>query len=268
MTQPRSERDIFARVVTGSPIPAALGKAMVSLPDPSSVRRRWGMVNAINSDGTLNVNVAGIIIPSIRHLATYAPTVGERVTLDVVGTDTVVVGAITPSPLNDYDSRINSVTSRVTAVENIALPLDDLAEAHYYQSVVQSIPNLTNTIVSFDGVARSTPSVTPKANGAGHAFTINRSGVWYAGTTIRYVGTAGGGERYASLLVGADVRAGQSTQIPTNMPTVTCHCSFTERLTAGEDVSVQLWQDSGGALNLDPAGNIGWVSIHLAWIRP
>lgn len=64
----------------------------------STVLRRWGIVSAINADGTVDVLVGGVNIPNLRRNANYNPSVGERVLLDVVGEDMTVLGATGPSP--------------------------------------------------------------------------------------------------------------------------------------------------------------------------
>lgn len=75
-----------------------LAGAMVPSTDQSSVRRRWGIIKVINTSGTVSVEVAGVVIGGVKRLSSYQPTVGERVQLDVVGTDMVVSGATAPSP--------------------------------------------------------------------------------------------------------------------------------------------------------------------------
>jgi microcystin-dependent protein len=77
---------------------SALADAMVQTTDQSTVRRRWGLILAINNDGTVNVDLAGVVIPNLRVVAGYQPTIGERIILDVVGTDMTVLGATGQSP--------------------------------------------------------------------------------------------------------------------------------------------------------------------------
>lgn len=77
---------------------AAIGAALVSNTDPTSVFRRWGVINAINSNGTVDVAIDGAVVPGLSRNVAYVPTVGETVMLDVIGTDTSVVGAQAPSP--------------------------------------------------------------------------------------------------------------------------------------------------------------------------
>jgi microcystin-dependent protein len=79
---------------------AGLSEAMTQDINPSAVLRRWGIIKGIRSNGTVDVYVAGQTITAVRRLASYNPTFDERVQIDVVGTDMVVVGATAPSPKN------------------------------------------------------------------------------------------------------------------------------------------------------------------------
>jgi microcystin-dependent protein len=92
---------------SGSPVSRAvlnttsmreLAEAMSEPPDPGAVNRRWGIVAAYSGppDYTVDVTVGGVLIPGLAYDAAYTPTVGEVVMLDVVGTDTVVIGTTAP----------------------------------------------------------------------------------------------------------------------------------------------------------------------------
>jgi microcystin-dependent protein len=92
---------------SGSPVSRAvlnttsmreLAEAMTEPPDPGAVNRRWGIVAAYSGppDYTVDVTVGGVLIPGLAYDAAYTPTVGEVVMLDVVGTDTVVIGTTAP----------------------------------------------------------------------------------------------------------------------------------------------------------------------------
>lgn len=99
MTTPTTTTVDFYSIV---PVPtraaAGIAEAMTPTTDQSAVKRRWGIVSAINGDGTVNCLVGGVDIPSLRYMASYRPSIGERVMLDVVGTDMTVLGATAPSP--------------------------------------------------------------------------------------------------------------------------------------------------------------------------
>jgi microcystin-dependent protein len=75
-----------------------LAEAMTEPPDPGAVNRRWGIVAAFNGppDYTVDVTIGGVLVPGLAYDAAYTPTVGEVVMLDVVGTDTVVIGTTAP----------------------------------------------------------------------------------------------------------------------------------------------------------------------------
>lgn len=69
--------------------------ADVLAPAPPSTRCgwRWGTVEQVNSDGSMHVRVGGSVLPSVRALASaMTAQVGDRVRVDYLGTDAVVVG--------------------------------------------------------------------------------------------------------------------------------------------------------------------------------
>ena len=59
----------------------------------TAVKWRWGTVEAVNADGTMDVDIAGSTVPGVTalHSATSA-AVGDRVRVDYLGTDAVVTG--------------------------------------------------------------------------------------------------------------------------------------------------------------------------------
>jgi len=75
-----------------------LAEAMTEPPDPGAVNRRWGIVAAFHGAPTytVDVTVGGVLVPGLAYDAAYTPTVNEVVMLDVVGTDTVVIGTTAP----------------------------------------------------------------------------------------------------------------------------------------------------------------------------
>jgi hypothetical protein len=93
---------------------------MVQEVNPSAVLRRWGIIVAIRANGTVDVNVAGQDLPAIRRLASYAPILGERVQIDVVGTDMVVVGATAPRTPVVQIAQITAITDETVTVRTDA----------------------------------------------------------------------------------------------------------------------------------------------------
>lgn len=83
--------------MTIDPLVSALTDAL--LPEsPTAVRRRQGTVQAVNAGPppSLNVTIGGIIIPNVRYLGSYAPTVADVVYVDFNGSDPLVIGAAAP----------------------------------------------------------------------------------------------------------------------------------------------------------------------------
>lgn len=59
---------------------------------------RWATVTAVNDDGTIDIDVGGTSVPSVRALtsATGAQA-GDRVRVDYLGADAVVTGVLATS---------------------------------------------------------------------------------------------------------------------------------------------------------------------------
>lgn len=81
-----------------------LGEALAPQRGPNpTLTRRQGVVSAVNAGPppTVDVTVGGIVIPAVRYLASYWPTVGDVVIVDFNGADPLVIGSTAPSqPLN------------------------------------------------------------------------------------------------------------------------------------------------------------------------
>ena len=137
-------------------------------------------------------------------------------------------------------------------------------EMYYYNTAVQSIPNVADTQLAFPANAYVSDDVTP--NASFNAFTLNRTGLWVISAGVRIV-TGTSGERHLFLgltdMLGANRLAGASaaSSIPTSL-----NVGTEARLNAGSVILAGAYQSSGAARNTDPVG----FSVHMsmAWIRP
>lgn len=92
-------------------VTAGIADAMVTSTTEGSVTRRWALVTAVNANGTVDINIGGVAVPGIPRFGNYAPVVGDRVMVDVIGTDMIVVGPTAPSPRNiSLNQRMGTVT--------------------------------------------------------------------------------------------------------------------------------------------------------------
>lgn len=94
----------------------AIGEAVrgSQRPQPTPARWRWGTVAQVNDDGTMDVEVGGSTLPAVRALTSaIGAKVGDRVRVDYLGTDAVVVGirAADNRPLLMRDLGTNPVSS-------------------------------------------------------------------------------------------------------------------------------------------------------------
>ena len=183
---------------------AASRIAEQTAPQPSSpyVRWRWGTVAAVNSDGTMDVEVGGSTMPSVRALASaMTAQVGDRVRVDYLGTDAVVTGVrATSGPPEREDGTIERNTSNCSSLGTSWLSAKNGVVALSFIDA-----KLTNALASGSNVVIATlPSgFRPRANryicctekpglwaritAGGEVRISNRTGTSYAaGSTVTF----------------------------------------------------------------------------------
>jgi cell division protein FtsB len=143
--------------------------------DPTNLRRRWGVISAINtSDLTVDVNVDGVILPHIKRVATYIPIVGDTVRVDVNGTDILVVGS-TVTATNDLSSIPPAIQANASSISSV----NSVVTGHTVQisSTTQAVTGLQDkvngTTVKFQtqAVAAQTVAATGAISGASSTVT-------------------------------------------------------------------------------------------------
>jgi microcystin-dependent protein len=113
----------------------SLATALAGSDDPIAVQRRWAVITAVNSDGTVNINLGGVVVQNIARDANYSPVINDRVRVDVVGTDMTVLGPTAPGArpaVVDRTATITTITVAGTAPgapTTVNITLDDGATA-------------------------------------------------------------------------------------------------------------------------------------------
>lgn len=144
--------------------------------------------------------------------------------------------------------------------------LDTGVSAQYNAASNQIHPTGTQPVVAFGTAIRTSTLVTRSVQGAGHRFTLNRSGVWGITTCIRWAG-ASGGERYVLLNSSIGGLCAQGHPLGTLSGPVTFSPSSTEYFTAGDWVQVEVFQNAGSDRLLEANAGAGWVRISLNWLH-
>jgi len=138
-------------------------------------------------------------------------------------------------------------------------------EARYYQNSAQSIPNATDTDITFESTAYSTADVT---KAAGHNnFTINRFGLWMISASFRIASGGSTAERHIFLSVngtGFSNRIAGATANTNGICSLDVACAA--RLAVNDVIRASFYQNSGGALSGSVSGQSSFIS--LTWIRP
>ena len=75
-----------------------IAEVMAQGPSHGGVAWRWATVETVNSDGTIDVEIGGTSVPSVRALtsATGAQA-GDRVRVDYLGADAIITGVLATS---------------------------------------------------------------------------------------------------------------------------------------------------------------------------
>ena len=154
---------------------AASRIAEQTAPQPSSpyVRWRWGTVAAVNSDGTMDVEVGGSTMPSVRALASaMIAQVGDRVRVDYLGTDAVVTGVRATSageslPLlafRECATESTSISSGSCVEVSATIPT---VEGYTRRGIIQTWTTGTgNTVVGSQSCSGSKAYAKVRANNA------------------------------------------------------------------------------------------------------
>lgn len=180
---------------------AASRIAEQTAPQPSIpyVRWRWGTVAAVNSDGTMDVEVGGSTMPSVRALASaMTAQVGDRVRVDYLGTDAVVAGVrATSGPPQREDGTIERNTSTCSTLGTSWLSAKNGVVAVSFIDA-----KLTNALASGSNVVIATlpAGFRPRANR--YVCCIEKPGLWARITA--------GGEVRISNRTGASYAAGST----------------------------------------------------------
>lgn len=165
----------------------------------TAVKWRWGTVVAVNSDGTMDVDIAGSTVPSVTALASAtSAAAGDRVRVDYLGTDAVVTGVrATSGPPEREDGTIERNTSTCSTLGTSWLSAKNGVVAVSFIDA-----KLTNALASGSNVVIATlPSgYRPRANR--YICCIEKAGLWARITA--------GGEVRISNRTGASYAAGST----------------------------------------------------------
>lgn len=135
--------------------------------------------------------------------------------------------------------------------------------ARYFTNTVQSIPNNVTTAAKFHTVVTSSADVT--ASGTDNTiFTLNRAGVWLISATCVFA--SGSGYRAVSISNSAMTTRYAEQAFNANATSATLTTTTTRAFSAGNAVSVGLFQSSGGALDTLPVEAM--YNVSFTWLRP
>lgn len=212
-------------------------------PSKETSRYRLGQVVSVQADYTITVTIAGSTtqVSGVRYMANVVPIVGSPVWLTTDGKDIFASGVLANSA--------RTVTPRAA------------------RSTDQSIPNTTDTAISFDSV--NTDPLGSWDSGSPTRLTAKLTGRYIATGQVAFAGNATG-FRIAFIEKNGTSTLGRSTQISVGGGNATWVnvTSMPFDMTGGTDyIRLMAWQNSGGALNANTSGTFA-PSLSLIYLGP
>lgn len=197
----------------------------------SSLKLRQATVISVNSDRTMNVQVAGdgFTLPSVRYLSHTAPKPNDQVWLLNDGADLLGIGMVASA-----DRTLAPTASR---------------------SSVQTIPTATQTKVSFDAVDSdgwNCWDLSPNPT----RLTVPITGRYIVTGNVAFEASSSG-HRAVNILKNNTLELARSDFNPVSNSidthsTVTCHAIT---LTKDDYVELRVWQNSGQDLDIMNTGD-------------
>lgn len=193
---------------------------------PQGLRLRQGKVVVVNSNRTIDVQIAGDTntLPSVRYLSNYAPKPDDQVWLLNTGADLLGVGM-------------------VAAVDRTLAPTA-------YRTTAQTITTSTQTKIEFDAVDSdgwNCWDLSPNPT----RLTVPVTGRYFVTANVAFE-AASSGHRAVNILKNNTVELARSDFNPVSNSidthsTVTTHAVS---LTKGDYVELRVWQNSGSDLDI------------------
>lgn len=198
---------------------------------PQGLRLRQGKVIIVNSDRTMDVQIAGDTntLPSVRYLSNYAPKPDDQVWLFNTGADLLGFGMVA-----EADRTLAPTASRSTA---------------------QTIPTNTQTKIVFDAVDSdgwNCWDLTPNPT----RLTVPVTGRYFVTANVSYQAKSAG-HRAINIYKNNLVELARSDFVPVSNSidthsTVNTHAVT---LTKGDYIELRVWHNSGSNLDIMADGD-------------
>lgn len=147
------------------------------------------------------------------------------------------------------------------------MPVETNVYARYWNGGSQSIPAVTDTVVSYPTADFTSSLVVASAFGAGHQFNIRRAGIWNVTAGVRFgILPAGGGETYMAIIHNGGIIAanGGSSSNAVN----TRSASSVSYMGFNTNVYINAYNAPiSGTAAVGTLGGYGWMFIALTWLH-
>jgi hypothetical protein len=136
--------------------------------------------------------------------------------------------------------------------------------AEYNAASNQSIPNNADTTIAFGTTNLTSTLVTRSTSGAGHKFTLGRSGLWVVSASIRFTAAATG-ERAMNLATAAG-RFANSSHPGSSGSASNLFIEIVKYFASGTEIHIGVFQNSGGALNSEGLNSDAYGRFNIGWL--
>jgi hypothetical protein len=230
------------------------------------MRGHWGTSTA---EKTLPIATAHATFARKDRVVLRADFTNNRIEVDVLtGTAAASPSAPAVSQTSVVWETSLSVVDVPAAVSTIssARPVDNrvytTAQARYYNSVLQSVPNATFTKVLLNTVDYQSGDVT--YNSSSTDYTLLRAGLWTITANLVFL-NSGTGSRYLQVYKGLTLIA-QANAVPNAGADTVLNCSGQYRFAVNDTIVIWGYQNSGGSLNTNPVNN--GINVSMTWVGP
>lgn len=189
-----------------------------------------------------------------RRWATVTAVDPVRITYDGTTTQGIISPVVLGVPVNVGD-RVRAHTIHDKTYITRANPTPEQTNGHIQGGSEQSIPNASSTTITFPG---ATPDLQGGMTWAGGAFTVPSEGIYSMTANYRFKGPAGGNRGMYIVINGSNSAGNYS---PNGIVGHTLSASLVRQLSAGDTISLQVYQTSGSASTTEVLWGIPNLSV-------
>lgn len=140
--------------------------------------------------------------------------------------------------------------------------------ARAYRTTAQSIPSGTWTPITLDAEQNDTPAGQHDTVSNTERLTCLVAGTYVISASVAFAPSSSGAQRNLGVLLNNTTWLAEDSRPPHGTNPNNISFALVRELAVGDFVHMQVYQDTGGALNINsPAQDATWERPALAWAR-